>query len=63
MKCNQCDSLYITWGASTVFCHEHTCPNEHKTFIDGEWVQLYNCDICGYEVKESEICTCYDEDL
>ena len=58
MKCNQCDSMYI----NGIFCHEHTCPNEHKTFINDEWIQFYECDICGYEVAEDETCSCYLED-
>jgi len=41
MKCNQCDSIVVTYGNSvTVFCHEHGCPNTNKVYDkeEGEWI-------------------------
>lgn len=54
MKCNQCDSLYI----NGVFCHETGCENQNKTFRDGEWVNILQCDICGCDVLEGDYCDC-----
>ena len=52
IKCDQCNSAYI----NGVFCHEHGCPNRNKRYMDGEWVKVYVCDICGYEYLEGETC-------
>jgi hypothetical protein len=56
-KCNQCEALII----NGVFCHEHTCPNEHKEWINDEWVNVYECITCGCEVVEGETCTCCED--
>ena len=57
MKCNQCEALVI----NGVFCHEAGCPNHNKKLIDGDWVSIYQCDICGYDIVEGEVCSCYQE--
>ena len=54
MKCDQCNALYI----NGVFCHESGCPNEKKKFIDGEWILMVNCFLCGFEIEEGSICPC-----
>ena len=58
-NCNQCEVLII----NGVFCHETGCPNQHKNWDEETqtWHSVYECDICGYEVKEDETCTCYQE--
>jgi len=59
MKCNQCNAIMI----NGVFCHETGCPNSNARY-DKEsetWIKQYVCDICGYEVDEGEVCSCYDE--
>ena len=41
MKCNQCDSMVVTYGNSVpVFCHEQGCPNTNKVYDkdEDEWV-------------------------
>lgn len=56
-SCNQCAALVI----NGVFCHEHGCPNEHKTWLpdEGEWVRFIECRECGCEVREGEACCDY----
>jgi hypothetical protein len=40
------------------FCHEHGCPNERKTFIEGEWILLIKCFDCGFDVEHGTMCEC-----
>lgn len=54
MKCQECNAMII----NKVFCHESGCPNEKKTFVNGEWIQFVKCFECGYEVEEGTICEC-----
>ena len=56
--CDQCEPLMI----QGVFTHEIGCPNSKKKWVSGEWVRFYDCDICGYDVKEGETCGCYSEE-
>ena len=56
MKCDQCEALMI----NGVFCHEIGCPNQHKKYIDNEWVSVYECFECGCEILEGESCTCFE---
>ena len=52
--CDQCNALVI----NGIFCHEHGCPNERKTWNDGEWIRFVECYDCGEEIQEGAICTC-----
>lgn len=59
MKCDQCESTLI----NGFFCHEIGCPNFLKDYdreLD-EWYTVYQCDICGCDVRENEICSCYED--
>ena len=60
MKCNQCEATMI----NGVFCHEMGCPNSHKIWdADTEtWTEVYQCDICGYDVAMGNPCSCYEEE-
>lgn len=33
--CPQCEAMMI----NGLYCHETGCPNTHKVYIDGEWVE------------------------
>ena len=35
-----------------IFIHEQGCPNDDKTWHEGEWVLFLECDVCGYKVRE-----------
>lgn len=56
-KCDQCEAVVI----NGVFCHETGCPNTKKQWDGEQWIAVYVCDICGYDVPEGESCSCYDE--
>ena len=56
-KCNQCEAMVV----NGVFIHEQGCPNDGKKWIDGEWISVLKCPICGYDVVEGEVCSCYNE--
>ena len=60
MKCDQCEALMI----NGIFCHETGCPNQNKVWHEEDqiWLAVYECLICGYEVFEDEVCSCYWED-
>lgn len=59
IKCDQCNPLMI----NKIFTHETGCSNEKKRWDtkESEWYNVYECDICGFEVKEGETCSCYEE--
>ena len=59
MKCNQCEAMVV----NGVFIHEIGCPNDSKEFIDGEWISIIECPICGLDVIEGESCSCYGEEI
>ena len=56
VACDQCEAAMI----NGVFCHETGCPNQHKRYIDGEWVLFVECHECGCEVQAGESCNCQD---
>ena len=57
LTCDQCEMLSI----NGVPCHEHGCPNQHKTWIpDRGWVRFLQCSECGCDVEEGEHCDCQD---
>ena len=58
--CDQCSADMI----NGIFCHEAGCPNQGKKW-DGEreaWISYHPCSICGLEVEEGEICSCFDDE-
>ena len=59
VKCDQCNLIMI----NGIVCHESSCPNMNKEYINGEWIEFYDCSICGYPIKEGEICSCNEEAL
>ena len=58
VTCDQCSSMVI----NGLFCHEHGCPNEYKSWEGEEWVKYYKCAECGFSIKEGDLCSCNDED-
>jgi len=55
MKCDQCEATMI----NGIFCHEIGCPNSHKKYVDGEWMEVYTCPECGFEsvcIEDVERC-------
>lgn len=52
VNCDQCQALMI----QGVFCHETGCPNTHKRFIDGEWLNIRECRECGSHVIGDDVC-------
>ena len=54
--CDQCSQLII----NGIFCHETGCPNERKTFVDGQWIRFVKCSECGFEVEEGTTCNCHE---
>jgi len=50
MKCDQCEMLSI----NGVACHETGCPNSRKSWVNGEWVMLYECPECGTEHTDTD---------
>ena len=58
--CDQCNALVI----NGIFCHEHGCPNERKTWDaeDGQWLKVFKCNHCGDDVLENELCLCWEEE-
>jgi len=59
IKCDQCNEMMI----NGVRCHERGCPNDNKAYDPdcGQWVNVYTCWVCGYEVQEGEVCSCHTE--
>lgn len=59
VRCDQCAAATI----NGVFCHEHGCPNQKKTWLpDRGWVAFVKCFECGCDVEKGERCDCQDED-
>lgn len=56
MHCDQCAAAWI----NRVFCHEHGCPNERKTWVPEreQWVCFVECRECGAEIEAGETCDC-----
>jgi hypothetical protein len=52
MKCDQCNAMMV----NKFYCHERDCPNEKKTWIDGQWILMIPCEECGDMVEENFLC-------
>jgi hypothetical protein len=56
MRCDQCEALMI----NGLLCHETGCLNSRKVYRDGQWVKVFECRECGYEVEQGEACNCME---